>query len=191
MGLRYQAILKYLGEEYVGVDQFTPADEISILAGGSSRIIIASPTDTHFDYIKEFSNLRKPILCEKPITKSLEELLELEKIVLENHTPLTMMMQYERLVDDKADGFSYYDYFRHGNDGLGWDCFQVIALANGSVALAEKSPIWQCQINGEKLNIQDMDKAYLKFVEEWLWGMPRPASDYFDYHKKVHAWLNK
>jgi hypothetical protein len=168
MGRRYQAILSYLGRPFHAVDRESSGERIRELAEKSTGVIIASPTDTHVDFIREFSNLRKPILCEKPVTKNIEHLHEVLDLVEKNKTPFRMMYQYQMLVDRSRLGKSFYDYFRHGNDGLIWDCLQIIGLARGEVQLREVSPVWSCVVNGQKLNLQHMDAAYIAYVQRWF-----------------------
>ena len=82
-----------------------------------------------------------------------------------------MMFQYEFFVGPGLKGKTIYDYFRHGNDGLVWDCVQIIGLHEGKdedLNLSEKSPVWTCQINGKKLELDNMDRAYMWAVDQWF-----------------------
>ncbi|MBF0297765.1 MAG: Gfo/Idh/MocA family oxidoreductase [Oligoflexia bacterium] len=47
--------------------------------------IVASPTSMHFSLIKKLFELKKHILCEKPICSSKEEIVEIEQIIAENN----------------------------------------------------------------------------------------------------------
>jgi hypothetical protein len=168
MGKRYQAILKYLGHNPVCADLGTSNNELIDKAMGSGGVIIATPTHTHTDIIRLVAPTRKPILCEKPVCKDPEELRGVLELVQTFGTPFAMMMQYKELAHRDTIGPSMYNYFRHGNDGLIWDCFQVIALARGTVNLGEDSPVWACKINGKTLNLSHMDSAYISYVQKWL-----------------------
>lgn len=178
MGRRYQAILKFVKEDFDCLDVNKPKVKDFKYY---NRFIIASPTSTHFSWINELSETGKPILCEKPLSKNLDEVRQM----LFGLSPVSMMMQYKYLVEPSSMGPSWYSYFRHGNDGLVWDLFQIIALAQGSVAIAEDSPIWDCGINGKKLNFSDMDAAYVKAVVSFLSGQYIEPHLIMKWHQKV------
>jgi hypothetical protein len=107
-----------------------------------------------------------------------------------------MIHQY-RHFETNGNGHSVYDYFKHGNDGLVWDCFQVIALAKETIHLSEESPIWHCVINGTQLDLRHMDYAYLVEIREWLADInhgeePEIGWDYIiDSHNKVAAFYQE
>ncbi len=167
-GKRYQAILKSLGVEFGRLDAkyFDTACAIFELF---THFIIATPTETHAEIIRELLPLNKSILCEKPITKDIFEMRDLYEEIKRSNVSFSMVYQYRHLVlDGNFSGDSSYNYFRHGNDGLTWDCLQIIGLGNGAIDLSEKSPVWKCQINGEPLFIEEMDSAYVLEVQDWL-----------------------
>lgn len=170
MGKRYQAILRHLKEDFIALDKASmPEEEIISRASECDRILICTPTDTHVRYLRALLPTRKPILCEKPVTKNLEELEELHAECARNGWQYQMVMQYLELeISREPNRWSFYNYFRHGNDGLVWDCMQIVALAQGDIALGETSPYWDCVINGRKLNIADMDGAYVRHIHRWL-----------------------
>lgn len=186
MGKRYQAILKYLGHASFNVDidaRFSGAVEAVYHSHG---IIIATPTEKHLDYIRLFAAMGKPILCEKPLSKNKAELEEIRTLVKAHGTKLAMTMQYLTLTTPDATGPSYYNYFKTGNDGLYWDCLQIIALAKDEVTVDNTSPIWECQINGERLSISGMDHAYIEFVRSWIKGEVNfDIDDLIGFHDKV------
>jgi hypothetical protein len=179
MGKRYETILKYRGHEVVGFDL---GDTIN-LDDSYHSIIIATPTDTHYMQIMELSKFGLPILCEKPIVKSL---LILERL-LNSGAKIRMVNQYQYLVDNDPLGSSYYDYFKSGGDGLAWDCINIIGLAHDVPFLANNSPIWKCSINGKELSISQMDQAYIDMLDDWV-SNPTSNHDYIlTAHQKVHA----
>lgn len=186
MGKRYQAIFKSLHVDFICVDKHSTTAEILEGASKAQGIVIATPTDTHAHCLDILSKFQVPILCEKPLAKSLDELNFIKDVIVRDRkTNLTMTMQYEMLIRPGAFGVSWYDYFRHGSDGLAWDCLQIIGLSRASVVLDEKSPIWQCGINGQKLSLDDMDQAYVNFVRRWLAQPGDDISRLFDIHMKV------
>lgn len=190
MGQRYKMILKYLK---VPFSCFDTKLETSLLAASldCDRAIIATPTEHHTSNIRDVMKyLKGPILCEKPICKDLLELGKLLDECKANGTDLRMVYQYKKVYrDDVLAGPSYYNYFKHGSDGLNWDCIQIIGLARGSVRISENSPFWNCVINGQTLRIQDMDMAYVEYVADWLKSPVLCAGpdEILDAHKKVVA----
>ena len=162
MGSRYQAIMRYLEIPFIcyDVDDWRDA---WILEGDFHSILIATPTECHYENIKYLSKLKVPILCEKPITKNPDELLT----ILELDCEIKCVNQYKYLCDSQSTGDSYYNYFRTGRDGLEWDCISIIALADKPPHLMNNSPKWSCMINGKELSSQDMDKAYVDMIREW------------------------
>jgi hypothetical protein len=174
MGRRYQAILRYLGRKFIACDIESEPEQVESLASRCAGTILASPTDTHAAYIRLLAPLKKPILCEKPVTKNVAELKDLLTELARLETPFRMMNQYRILADRSRIGKSIYDYFRHGNDGLYWDCMQIIGLARGEIRLGESSPVWMCMINGKALSVSHMDAAYLAYTQLWF---QRPNQD--------------
>lgn len=161
MGRRYTAILKLLGHMSIGVDIDTPG-----ILSGIDGAIVATPTHTHFSLITDLIGLDIPILCEKPISKNYEEILAVCAI---DELNLRMINQYEMYdIPDNYGGKTYYNYFKTGSDGLLWDCINIIGLAKGDVDIKNDSPIWDCFINGFRLDLGDMDEAYIANIEDWL-----------------------
>ncbi len=168
MGKRYQAILSYLKTPVKCFDREHTLEDILKGVNESKAVIIASPTATHAEYLRQILPLRKKVLCEKPLIKDIFELRDIFAFCSRNGYQLNMMMQYSEIVHSRASENSHYDYFRSGPDGLIWDCLQIIALARGPVSLNNKSPVWNCKINGQQLSIAAMDGAYLSVVDAWM-----------------------
>ena len=192
MGKRYQAVLAYLKIPFVALDKTKDKEkDIDKAAKDSDKILLATPTDTHVELLRKYLPLKKPILCEKPVTKDLEALIDLHAECARNGWSYQMVMQYKEIEELplKTPGrWSYYNYYRHGNDGLTWDCMQIVGLAQGPVWLKEESPIWECTINGKSLNISEMDKAYVSMIRKWSAGsLEQSMDEILHIHKKVHA----
>lgn len=199
MGKRYQAICNYLKIPWQGFDikSATPnIIEFSYLDTwiqtyqnnqGPLKILICTPTDTHYKIIKQVAKYRLPILCEKPITKSMDELREL----LAMNIKLDMILQYRHLISNDYSSYSYYDYFKTGNDGLYWDCLQPIYFSKGKVSIQNKSPIWDCCINGVDLKISNMDEAYVKEIRNWYDISCHHPELILAAHQKVHDYIKE
>lgn len=163
MGRRYQAIMRMLDIPYIRLDQ-----NVMDKSGKIQSIIVATPTETHEKVLDQYLGSGIPILCEKPITKNLKNL---EKILYKAKGQLEMVNQYWELPFDRdLTGPTYYNYFKHGGDGLGWDCIQLFGLAKGEVILEETSPVWQCVINGQEMSLSEMDYAYVRMIERFTWS---------------------
>lgn len=187
MGRRYQAILYHLNVTYWTQDIDHEPSSPVYEAPPWDSVIIATPTATHTALIHHYAEYGVPILCEKPITKNMTELMALVDTFDKNYTAqLQMVNQYEHLAPCQ-DGITFYDYFKSGSDGLYWDTISIGALARGAFSAWNRSPIWQCTINGRPLNLSDMDGAYIAMMRQWLHA-PRHDLDYIvTAHEKAAA----
>ena len=187
MGKRYTAVCKRLGIKVVGQDFNDPRPPMS----GVDGIIIASPTSSHTRDILNYSGYDLPYLCEKPLSKLPIELDNFIDVTKKLGVRLKMINQYDELIDHTLNGDSHYNYYRTGNDGIAWDCINILGLAKGTVTLSSDSPIWDCQINGQKLSIADMDGAYISMIEKWA-EYPDQNLDYIrTSHLKVFRYLRE
>jgi len=186
MGRRYMAILGHLGGvEPRGIDlgEVIPTDYDSV--------ILATPTSQHVEQIFAFEHYRVPILCEKPISTSLARVMGLFDKAKTRGIRLRMVNQYADIArfDPNANGPTFYDYFRHGSDGLAWDCINIIGMAKWRPTLSERSPIWSCTINGQKLSVDTMDAAYVQMVKDWLAGGHENLDYMLNAHRKVAEYI--
>lgn len=185
MGARYRAILNMLGHEWAGIDVGKQATTFT--PDNADAILITSPTDKHVTHIKEYATLGKPILCEKPFTKDLWELERLFLFTKTTGATVQMVDQYAHLQFSlTATDPTTYDYFKHGSDGLEWDCINIVKHARGPVELKEQSPIWRCHINGTRLWPGDMDHAYVSMISDWLRAPKDETDAIYRAHDKVH-----
>jgi hypothetical protein len=166
MAKRYRAILHELGHTVGGID--IEDQEYGFAHEDADAYIVATPTAGHIDDLYALEFCGRPILCEKPITKDIEELEVLLEDFKKSGTKLQMVSQYDYLIDDISTGHTVYNYFKSGGDGLAWDCINIIKHAKGIISIRNNSPIWTCKINGQKLNISQMDAAYIEMIADWL-----------------------
>jgi len=191
MGQRYATILVNMGINVVGADKESPLwSQSKYIAKPSNNVdgvIIASPTQNHIDSIKLIrdDNPKIPILCEKPLD------LNNCRFHMEN---VTMVNQYKFLIPKEAlggDGPTEFNYYKHGKDGLEWDCINIIGLANGSIQLGDNAAKWHCVINGHKINLKHMDDAYALMIIDWM-DNPEGNLEYInEAHHKVHLFINQ
>lgn len=169
MGQRYATILKSMGIKPLIIDEKIP-DSFSLLCSAEG-LIIATPTKSHEQDCIDCFVYGVPIMCEKPLIKDSERVKNLMAIANSSKVNLTCVGQYRHLVGKSNEkNNTIYNYYKHGNDGLIWDCYQIIGLAEGLVTLQEDSAKWHCIINGNPIKLEKMDDAYIQeircFVEQ-------------------------
>lgn len=172
MGARYQAIVRHLGHEVQAVDLPWPKE-----IEPWDHAIVCTPTPHHFVTVAMLADsisgvAKRHVLIEKPVMDSLAESAETFALCRRWGFEAYVVNQYQYLPEaylfTHTEGASRYDYFRSGNDGLAWDCFQVFANANGPVELKQESPMWTCVLNGVRIQISGMDRAYVDMVADFL-----------------------
>lgn len=182
MGTRYALICaQELGLKVYGMDADHSFSQQATFVRDNNvdGVIIATPTNTHLDAIQIFNAYKTgvPILCEKPILKAALE--------WDQQFNVRMVNQYKYLVDSDTIGKTSYNFYKTGNDGLLWDCINIVGLANTDVNIKADSPRWKCTINGQKLQLADMEQAYIDMIADWVKD-PTPNIDYINMaHKKV------
>jgi 8-oxo-dGTP pyrophosphatase MutT (NUDIX family) len=184
MGKRYCSILRYLGHEPVEIDEPWP----DIIPQDWTHAIVATPTLQHWagacDLLShtQDTTVVRHVLMEKPISFSLHLTAAIREILEESNMRLSVVNQYNYLPEvrnapPRAPGGelrpSWYRFYNHGKDGLHWDCFQIYALAEGEVQLSNTCPLWDCAINGQRIDIAHMDWAYIDMVDDFLHDQKR------------------
>jgi hypothetical protein len=191
MGKRYQSIFRYLGVGFHAMDVGYTDAQVDAAVSASQGVVIATPTGTHSRIIQRLAPLRKPILCEKPVIQDTAELKQVLELLADARTPFRMMFQYSVLSEPGRIGRTSYNYFRHGSDGLVWDCMQIIGLARGPISLREESPVWSCVINGQTLNSRHMDAAYIAYVQTWLRSPAQASAQIQEIHDKTRDYAER
>lgn len=186
MGRRYHAICNYLHIPVLGLDANWSKDDLRVYMQDASQVIVATPTSTHCEWIRRLLPFGKPILCEKPITKDLVALDSTLREAKDAKVSLSMVYQYKCFTNGWSRGESVYDYWNHGKDGLVWDCIQIIGLAKEAISLREESPIWNCWLNGVRLDIGYMDHAYVQMIRDWSARPQDMTSEIWDVHQKTY-----
>lgn len=187
MGHRYKTILMHFGHQIAGYDKRTGtmgAFKIS----EADRIIIATPTVSHINDLLATIPYKKPILCEKPISKDRHGLNEVLTLAESHQTKVAMVNQYEWMpFTRERNELTTYNYFKHGGDGIFWDCINIIYHANGEVILGETSPVWRCSINGDPLSLGDIDHSYLRMIDQWTQNPTCGADHIWSAHEKARG----
>lgn len=180
MGRRYTAILEYLNEDFCGRDINEPPPLVQ-------KYIIATPTRTHVDIIKYLKTLSPDasILCEKPITKNIEDFNQIPK---KHWETVFMVNNYQYISYPQYSGETQYNFYNSGGDGIAWDCIQLIHLAKENIQLKNASPFWTCIINGFQVGKGAIDQSYVLMLEDFLSVQPRKLwnlHEAYEAHKKV------
>lgn len=188
MGQRYCSILNFLKKEFsvLDIDNLEYRDD---LIAKAEKFIIATPTDTHYYWCKLLSEENKPVLCEKPLTKNIEDLED----ILESYTPenLFMVNNYHYLIRDnlKMGLNTEWNFYKSGNDGFAWDCIQMFMESKGKVYLKRDSPLWRCFINGKEINYKDIDKSYIFMLKDFCENNSKKMN--FDKTFRIHVLCEK
>ena len=163
MGVRYSRIIKELGHEVV---------EWEIDSKGTppkcDRAILATPTDTHFKLCLELvASGNSVIMCEKPLSKSPQEIKELQKldakINVVNNWMLTPGLKFK-----PSENAIYYNNCYTGKDGLYWDCCQLIYMGTGNIEIETDAPSLVAIVNMRKISLKDIEDSYKAMISAWL-----------------------
>lgn len=73
MGQRYKAVCEYLGHEVRGWDVDVSNKQLLDTMNWCERVIIATPVEQHISGIHLCCSWKKDFLCEKPVSKDVEE----------------------------------------------------------------------------------------------------------------------
>lgn len=205
MGRRYQAILN---REQCDFDAFDFKDHFPN-PNDYTHIIVTTPTHLHLSHLSQINAMAdKPvnILCEKPIYKidtqaKKDEFYRLLNKLQSNGHKLNMVNQYAYYLDNINESIAYgetfYDYYNSGGDGIGWDCIQLIHLAQKEVYfLRNISPVWFSSINGHPLSRREIDLCYVKMIKDFLndggvYGRLWGYKDISEAHEKVGEYYER
>lgn len=180
MGRRYIEILSkmrcvknisiYDQDDYITDLHYNRLDKV---IESNDFIIITTPTDLHGLYLTRALDKNKKVLCEKPITKELDELRSI--LNHENIKNFRMVNNWEYAFkeavsrnEQASSEDTIYNYHHSGNDGLGYDCIQLIYLAVGKLRLSNDSQSWYSYVNGFKIRKADVINGYNTMLINFL-----------------------
>ena len=172
IGLRYQAILKSINVPFIVYDYGSPLEDSPDYNGQKNipniqfdKAIICSPTETHINYVHQLIHLGKTFLCEKPLSKDMEDMESLP-----DYPAGFVVCNYKFLV--KPYGMSpsiRYDYYKSGRDGLLWDCCQLIYL-DPECELKNESPLWNLHVNCKEVPYRALELSYVQMIKSFIWN---------------------
>ena len=186
MGRRYAAIMNFHKIPFRGVDI---GDKYKL--SGYSHAIIATPIDTHFKLCQETVSSGIPTLCEKPISKDMDEVRQLERLSVAAQTPLYMVNNWWHIRCERYNRI-VFDYYNTGNDGF-WDLIQPVWYSK-EFDFNNKCPIYYCFIDGFDINRINFDASYVDMIFAFTCDCTDELmriSEAVEAHKKVIAWGKK
>ncbi len=174
MGKKYVAILRHLKEDVLEAD-------IGDLwwEWGFDRVIIATPTENHFNDLHKAILYGKPILCEKPICKRPIEVSAVKISADRKGLDIRMVSNWRFAVNRALERVGEiavlgemnieYSYYHSGNDGFFWDTIQLLMMA-GRFKYDHTAPVFDAKVNGNPITLDDISHSYPMMVSEWLYG---------------------
>lgn len=172
MGRRYGAILNAIGERWDGYDttwERTPYPPL----GEYERVIIATPTNTHYDLVDQCIQAGvKMVLCEKPMcmdSGKVERLLD-AVIAADRATSVSMVCNWSYVFPwrlwPRSNRVTYGNWYT-GPHGGAWDCCQLYYLDVNNAPKIDNSPIFHAEIDGHPVTLADIDRSYIAMVKDW------------------------
>jgi hypothetical protein len=162
IGRRYCAILKYLKipfDVYDSQEFWKPTDNFS-------HVIVATPTDTHGEYVKRLAESGHWSLIEKPLTKDRQELEELKKHQDSERIFSVCNLRYTCLNFQKPVTIEY-DFYNTGKDGTVWDCIQLFYM-DKQAKIRTNSPFLKFRINHVSITHRMVEESYIKMLQDFL-----------------------
>lgn len=187
---RYQAILRKFNYPFKIFDN--PLNENPEDIGNMTfdRAIICTPTRFHYQYAKLLLDLDKPFLCEKPVSKDINDcdvLLHHENAKngwVVNNWSLAILRTVYRSKISKIS----YNYYHTGGDGLVWDVCQLALIAkmqNCILEVSRDTPIFQAKVvwgGGLEsvVSLEDIQRSYVDMI-----------TNFCDDYRTMNSWLTQ
>jgi hypothetical protein len=162
IGRRYCACLDFLGYDVVKIDLPRPSVMPSF-----DRAIIATPTNSHYENLREFLTYKIPVLIEKPVSKSLREISLLISLDKMNFSRVVCNWKFVPGMREHSNLITYNNYYT-GQDGTMWDMCQIVYLSNGSCKIETTSPVFKCTVNKLNVTLLDIERSYIFMLDTWM-----------------------
>lgn len=193
IGRRYSAILKHLKQDF---EIFDPLLEYEPDIKAFDKWIIASPTETHIQWCLSAIELGKTFLCEKPLSKKLNECEVIMNSCAKTGVKGFVVCNYKYLLTERIF-WRYtekpslkYDYYITGSDGKEWDCCQLIYI-DPRVELRTRSPVWKFHIDRLRVKYELLERSYIKMIEDFIEGKYEKLWTVEDGYKMTEATLKR
>lgn len=174
IGRRYHGILRHLGVEVFTYDTKVGGSQFleDYTMGACDGFIIASPTDTHVGWCYDLLRFKKPILCEKPVGVSVDQVRELYITdgALEH---IYVVDNWVHMLGGDVSTNHYIEYanFHTGNEKVEWNLAQPIFLTkDGSLTINLCQAFFGVNVFDKKksYNTRDIDLSYVDMIVAWL-----------------------
>lgn len=194
IGSRYREILRQLGIafEILDTDGRDPHFDVEKYLETSKfdKVIICTPTHTHEEYVDMLLDLKKPLLCEKPVSKNTDVTLQLANKASYLNVPAFVVNNYafierERPLKECFPRTLSYQYYNTGRDGLLWDCCQLVYLAfkeRAELRLDRKGAIWKFHLGDFEVPYRWVEESYYQMIIAFADGFYDKLWTLFDGH---------
>ena len=139
------------------------------------RAIIACTTSAHDDYCQVLSLMKKPYLCEKPLSKNIESLRRLLKLSIDSGQRNYVVNNFDFIKTwrlQKSTTFELsYNYYNTGNDGFLWDMCQLIHISKKNkifLSVSSDSYKWRFSVDKTDVPYIEIEESYLQMIKAWL-----------------------
>lgn len=188
IGKRYASILDHFGYDWVGHD----AGEDKPHPGwdGISHVIVAVPTNNHYQVASEAICMGKAVLCEKPLSKRPNECIILENLAKGKDAFVVCNYSYAlRKFADQPYKITYANY-RTGNDGLWWDVCQLLYL-DPKAKIYNKTPYFMLEVNGKEVPYKEIEYSYIHMIQDFCEGRYSKLWNFEDGRKMTDVVLGR
>lgn len=173
MGKRYRAILNSLNVPFKSFDlvEYPRMWENETIIPAvdwfhvkhCQRAIVCTPSRTHSISVDELQELGiKKLLIEKPMFDHETDYQWARKQTAD----LRMVCNYKFI--DGTEGPTMYNYYDAGREEPWMNYFQIIGMARGELQIHDRSPVWQCTMNGRILSLLDVQNSYVTMIRKWI-----------------------
>lgn len=169
VGSRYAAILRYMKQDFIIKDPMRRDAETFPSPNDYDAAIVATPTKSHYAICKKLIAFEKPFLCEKPLSKDIDECKDLIVQAKRKKVEGYVVCNYQYALGKYFSPGDHiaYDYYKTGKDGLYWDACQLLYLDPGA-SINNQSPIWHLQVNYKWVPYKMLERSYSLMVQKFV-----------------------
>lgn len=166
----------------------------------ANKFLVCTPTNSHYEVLKfVMDQSRAPILCEKPISKNINEVMELCDIAQNKKIRLNMVNNWSLVTIpplERNRNCIYYSCSNTGKDGLPYDLIQLLHLAHDwNFYFTNKAPegAFNVHINQDlDITREIIELSYNRMLQFWIedrWKYMWDVNDIRLAHKKVLKYI--
>ena len=159
-GKRYCKILNDLGCKVLRYDLQDIKKDLPV----SDKVIIASPTDTHFGYYRRLSlHDVNNVLIEKPACDKISRLSSMFCKMVCNWA-----FVFPAMILKPGKHEVLYNYHNTGNEGYWFDTCQLHILSDGTGRIINQSSSFSATINDYFITEGMIEASYSRMISAWL-----------------------